>query len=516
MTLRARATKGRGVGWLKWLRTAALILLALVIADAILLATHWPFTRTAVIRSLERTSSAKVTIQRYRSIFFPFPGCIAEGVVVAHPGDRSGPPLITVSRLLVQSGYSRILRFSKTLNLIHAEGVHIRIRAGKQEQARKSGSAGLTATADTLVADGTILEFESKDPGDPPFVIDIHRARLSPVSARRALNFEADLHIPTPPGEVHGSGQFGPWNEPDPWATPVSGSYTFRHADLGFAHGIAGILESKGEYRGPLKQLDITDAAAVPDFRVATVNHPVQLTARFHATVNGQTGDTVLHSVSAHFLHSDVEGNGSVVDEKPGGDKIVSLQLGVPRGRIDDFLYLLAEDRKPGLQGTLGVHVNIALPPGSEPFLEKLRMGGGFQIAKGRFTAPSTEDTLNRIRDRSRHQEPDYQADALLDLGGTLQVGGGLARFSNVTFEVPGASARLSGTYNLLTTRTDIRGMAHIEPGLSSATTGLKSVFLKVLSPFFKDRRRRGSDVPIKITGTYGRTSVTIDFARKL
>src|SRR5581483_7334819 len=142
---------------------------------------------------------------------------------------------------------------------------------------------GAAITIDTLVADRTVLEFAPKPPDKSAFVLTIHHARLSPVSGDRALNFETDVHVPTPPGEVHAAGSFGPWNLEDPFATAVSGSYDFDHADLGFARGIAGILHSHGEYRGSIRHIEVSGSAAVPDFRVTAANHPVGLTVRFQA-----------------------------------------------------------------------------------------------------------------------------------------------------------------------------------------------------------------------------------------
>lgn len=494
----------------------ALALFAVVAVGGILFATHWPFTRRAVIESLTTASSGRVEIGQFYSRFFPYPGCVAEDVVIHRPNDPAGTPLVTVSRLTVRGDYARLLTLSKNLNFVHTDGMHIRIRAGKRQAARGGTTPpGAQLSIDTLVADRTTLEFDSDEPGKPPFVIAIHHTRLSPVSSRRALNFETDLRIPTPPGEIHSTGQFGPWDMQDPFGTPVSGSYKFHHADLAFARGIAGILESQGGYRGSIRRVDVTDAAVVPDFRVASTNHPVGLTARFQATVNGETGDTVLHKVDAHFGHTEVIGRGKVAADTADAPKTVSLALSVPRGRIDDFLYLLDQDARPAMVGDFRAHTQVVLPGNEEPFLKKLRMNGEFQITRGRFTAPSTEESLDRIRDHSRGEPTDYDSDVLSNLRGTARVAEGVARLSAISFEVPGASARLSGTYNLLSTYLDLGGMTHLDTSLSSAATGVKSFLLRLLNPFFKSRRRKGSDVPIKITGFPGNTSVSLDTGKK-
>jgi len=497
----------------KWLRITLLVFLGIVAIDLLLLAIFWPFTRRAVIQGLEEAASAPIEIQGFRSIFFPYPGCIATNVIVHHQAD-AGPPLLDISTLELRGNYWSLLRFSKNLTLVHSDGTHIRFRAGKPKSQNRSTKSNFSITVNTLIADRTVLEFASKEPRNPPFVISVRRAQLSPVSADRALHFETDLHIPTPPGDIHSSGQFGPWSTNDPFATPVAGTYEFQHADLTFTGGIAGILESRGAYHGPIRQIDISGSATVPDFRVSDVNHPVEFSTRYRATVDGQSGDTVLHEIDVRLAHTDITGNGSVVRARAGDGKIASFTFAVLNGRIEDFLYLLTRSARPGMVGALRVRTTASLAPGPEPFLKKLQMTGEFQITGGRFTAPSTEESLERIRDKSRRQPVYYRADALSSLRGSTSVGTGVAHLSNILFEAPGASARLSGTFDLLSTRVDLRGIAHLDSTLSSTTTGVKSVLLHILNPFFKSKRRKGSTIAIKLAGAYGHTSVGLDLGR--
>src|SRR5437764_1099519 len=104
-----RPTQRQNSRWKpRWVLIAALLFLVLGALDAALLATHWPFTRRAVIESLEKASSARVEIGRFHSVFFPQPGCVAENVIIYHPGDSSSPPLITISRMTAQGDYSRL------------------------------------------------------------------------------------------------------------------------------------------------------------------------------------------------------------------------------------------------------------------------------------------------------------------------------------------------------------------------------------------------------------------------
>ena len=69
--------------------------------------------------------------------------------------------------------------------------------------------------------------------------------------------------------------------------------------------------------------------------------------------------------------------------------------------------------------------------------------------------------------------------DAVSDLDGQVALKDGIARFSQVTFSVPGATANMAGTYSLLDKRVKFDGKMRMKATLSQATTGAKSVFLK-------------------------------------
>jgi len=49
---------------------------------------------------------------------------------------------------------------------------------------------------------------------------------------------------------------------------------------------------------------------------------------------------------------------------------------------------------------------------------------------------------------------------------------------------------------------------------LSEATTGAKSVFLKVLNPFFK-KKGAGAELPVQMSGIYGDTHFNVGLRAK-
>jgi hypothetical protein len=100
----------------------------------------------------------------------------------------------------------------------------------------------------------------------------------------------------------------------------------------------------------------------------------------------------------------------------------------------------------------------------------------------------------------------------VLNLQGHLEVQDGIAKFSELSFSVPGASARMNGTYNLLNEQIDFHGTLKTEAELSQETTGIKSALLKPFDPLFK-RKKAGAVIPVKMTGTYRNPEFGFDVA---
>ena len=85
-----------------------------------------------------------------------------------------------------------------------------------------------------------------------------------------------------------------------------------------------------------------------------------------------------------------------------------------------------------------------------------------------------------------------------------------IATFSDLSFSVPGALARVHGTYGLLTEQVDLHGTLQVDNKLSRGSKGVKSVLLKSVEPFFK-KKNGGEIVPIKIGGTFSHPSYGLD-----
>jgi hypothetical protein len=97
-----------------------------------------------------------------------------------------------------------------------------------------------------------------------------------------------------------------------------------------------------------------------------------------------------------------------------------------------------------------------------------------------------------------------------IDLAGQVALEDHAARFSDLSFGVPGAVSRLHGTYNLISHKIDLRGQLKVNTKISNTTSGAKAILLKMMGPFFK-KKRKGEVLPVRISGTYEHPSFGLD-----
>jgi hypothetical protein len=118
--------------------------------------------------------------------------------------------------------------------------------------------------------------------------------------------------------------------------------------------------------------------------------------------------------------------------------------------------------------------------------------------ARARGQADKVADTDQKLGNDS------YDPGRVLsNLKGHVVTTNAVANLSNLTFDVPGASAKVSGTFKLKTQEVSLQGYMHLDSELSKTMTGVKSVLLKVMQPFMKKGKRNESVIAIKIGGTY-------------
>jgi len=481
----------------------------------IFVGTRWPFRRDAVVKTLEEESFSKVKMGAFHQTYFPHPGCVLEHVVFQHNPGAGAPPLATIERLRIEGSFLGLFRGHVTRVL--AEGLHILLPPrGSGEHFETPQRTKIEI--DDLVADGAILEVASSQPQKKALQFTFREFTLSQIGGNGPASFRSRFSNPEPPGEISTSGKFGPWNADSVGKTPVSGEYRFENADLSVFDGIGGMLSSSGKFAGEIDHIEADGTTEVPLFSVTISSHQVDLKTRFHAVVNGENGDTFLQKVTADFGETTLSTDGSIAGTPGLPGKTASLDFTTHQGRIQDILLLFAKSPRAPMSGIVSFHAKVSLPPGSRPFLEKLELQGDFGIDAGRFTHSDTQKGVNSLSEGARGDKDHHKGDkadddpetVLSDLKGHAVLKNGTATLSNLSFSVPGALAQMQGTYNLITEKIDLRGTLKTDAEVSKTTHGAKALMLKVLDPFFKNKRR-GYTAPVKITGTYQHPSFGLD-----
>ena len=468
----------------------------------------WPFTEKAVVEDLAEASDSTLTIRNSHRTYFPVPGCILEGVEFHHGPDKW--TLITIEKLTVEGSYTGIL--TKRVPRIRAEGGHVFVPPFGSNVTFKTQHSKLVV--EELVANGTVVEFAPDDPSKKPLRFEVHQGLLHDLQWNNPIDYDLKFHNPEPPGEIATRGKFGVWIKGNPGETPISGDYTFDHADLGVYGGIAGMLSSKGKYGGVLKHVDIAGTTDVPDFEVRTGKHKVNLVTHYAAFVDATHGDTFLKHVDAHFRRTNLVVEGSIAGVKGRKGKTALLDLTSRQGRIEDILGLFVSEPRAPMSGPVAINGKAEIPPGKEPFLQKVKLQGAFGIADSTFSKPETQTNVNELSAGARGEKMEDAETVLSDLKGQVVLEGGIAKFSNLSFGIPGAKARMHGTYNLLNHKIDLHGRMRVDTKISKTTTGVKALLLKVMDPIFK-KKKKGEVVPVHIAGTYEHPQFGLDLTEQ-
>ena len=461
------------------------------------------YTRSALLKGLQKDYETQVGDLQVRL----FPGVhVTIRDLVLHQKDRPGaPPLIETKEVSVSAGWTDVIR--KHVGELVLTGLKIQVpprREGDQPHHGSSQIAGFVI--DTIIADGTILEVYPKDPEKEPLGFEIHQLTLHGAGPDQPMTFQATLRNARPPGEIHSSGKFGPWEAEEPAATPVSGSYTFRDADLSVFKGIAGTLSSDGSYQGVLDHISVQGKTDTPDFTVRISGRPVHLTTQFQAVVDGTSGNTYLDPVNGQFGRSSLVARGSVAGERGKKGKTVALDVSVKDGRLEDMLRLAVKPdtstNDSVMTGAISFHTKLVIAPGDVDIAQKLRLDGAFEVGQAHFSELNVQEKVNSLSHRGKG-DPKESPDASVasDFNGSFKLDNGIVTFPKLSFNVPGISVALSGNFGLLDQHLDLHGTARLEAKLSQTTTGVKSFLLKAVDPFF-EKKNAGAVIPIEIGGT--------------
>lgn len=452
---------------------------------------------------------------------FPRVQVIVEGLVLRHKDRMDIPPLIEIRKMTVDAGLLALLGKRHEISRVRLEGLQIhtppRMPGGRPMIHGSTADLGekYPVVVDEIDADDALLVLlrRPSDVGKPPNEFAIHRLVMKGFSFDHAADFHALLTNPKPRGEIRCDGKFGPWQADEPSETPVSANYAFDDADLGTVKGITGILSSVGHFAGPLNYLTVEGETDTPDFALRTAAHPMDLHTDFKAIVDGTNGNTVLTSVIAKFLHTTLVTHGAVVDVYPGvKGRTIALDAVSTDSRIEDLLSLAVKADKPVMTGGATLNAKIIIPEGDEDLVERLRLDGHFGLAKVHFTNSDVQAKIDSLSRKGQGKPEDLDlTNELSNLRGRFKMNKAEVAFSDLTFDVEGASVALAGVYNIDEGQLDFRGKLRMHAKLSQTMTGWKSVVLKPFDHFFQGPHG-GSEIPIKITGTREHPSFGSDF----
>ena len=509
----------------RWLLAAAVALLALgIVAWLAVGPLVSPRFEEHVRSALGEYFGGQAELQGVRVTIFPRPRVTGEGFILRHRGRTDIPPLVQIGRFSASATWAGLLQRPRHVRHIRLEGLRIHIpprRPGERPVSEalggRDGPAASGAAPDPRAAQGrrttpviverietpgARLEIANKDPAKEPKLFDIHALSLDSVALDRPLQFTATLTNPKPPGPIVAAGEFGPFDSDEPAATPLHGTYTFANADLGVFKGIAGILSSKGAFKGVLERIEVDGATSTPDFQVTLAGNRVALTTKFQAVVDGTNGNTFLVPVDASFLESHVTARGGVFKREGIKGREIALDVVIDKARIEDLLKLAMKGPKATMTGAASVKTKLRIPPGEQDVVDKLELDGEFRIASATFTDVDVQRNIGKLSARGRGRLMDVESGASIvsDLSGRFVLKNGRLTFSRLTFAVPGVSVSLRGSYTLREEQLQFRGTVRMQATVSQMTTGWKSVLLKVFDPMFR-KKGAGAEIPIKVEG---------------
>ena len=500
----------------RWILIVLGVVVAIIATGFTIVAMHWPFTQASVTAGLQEKFGSRVEIKSFRSNYFP-PMCVAEGVTLRRNTQAGVTPIATVARLTIEGSYPGFFVTPKRISHVTVEGLHVFASAASEKAGPAAppaqGGGQTKIQIGEITADNSVVEFSSGEAGAKPMRFEIHKLTINDVSEGQPLAFHAELTNPLPPGEIRAEGEFGPLDTSKPEEAPASGSYTFERANLGVFPGIGGTLYSTGKFEGKLNQLEVAGMTDTPDFNVSPNPHTVHLRTQYHAVVNGWNGDVSLKNVKAQINNSTVLARGEIAS-KGGPGKTISLTGIENEGSIKDWLELLAHSHHPKMTGTMKFRTIVYVPPGQQDFIKRVNLRGDFEIGNAEFSKPATQEKVNQLSQAARGQKPDDAPESVFEnMRGHVEMENAVANVSDLYFGVPGALAHMHGTYGIESDKIDLHGNLRVDQKLSKSSSGLKSVFLKLIEPAMK-KKKAGEIVPVKITGTMKEPSYGLDIVK--
>jgi hypothetical protein len=466
---------------------------------------------------LEDVFGSQIHITHYHRVYFPDPGFIATGLTLRRKSAPDQPPIGTVQTFFVHGRWIDLLMLRRRLELVDITGFHLVLPPPGSRAAQEDfppGSAVDFSGPDTPIGRVEIHDsvLDVLRANGKRFTFPVRQLHIENMQKGQAMKYAVDMDNAIPHGQIRASGSFGPLSEKEPGATLVSGRFVVEYFNLHDVGNIRGSLRGSGSFGGRLDAIRATADTETPDFAVDD-GQATEITGPVDCTVNGITGDVIFHSMEAHAGRTSVHASGSTAGR---GGKATNLDLVVTGGRAQDLLRPFLH-KDPPITGSLDLQAHAYLAPSKEGgFFHRLHVDGAFEAPKEKVTDHDTERNLSAFSQRARGgKAPDTDkdkttpvADAISSLRGPATIRDAVVTTRGLTFEVPGAQARLDGTFNLHTSAVHLSGEVATKADIAKDATGWKSILLKPLAPFFR-KKHAGAVIPIAVTGQPGSYKVT-------
>jgi hypothetical protein len=502
---------------------AVLVLGGLFVAASYMANRVEPFIREQALKYMRSRFDGDVELGQLKvhfapqlplRILFKRPGTLAQvegqNLLLRHLGRRDLPPLFTLKRFNFEVDVADLLAAgTKTVNRVSLDGMEIQIPPkGERPQApsggqSQDGDGGNKIVINEVLIRNTKLVILPRDKSKVPLKFDIQDLKLENAGAGQAMKYTAVMMNPKPPGLIHSTGGFGPWNSEEPSDTPLSGDYLFENADLGVFNGIAGILRSTGKFEGALATITARGEATVPDFRLKRSGNPVPLKTDFEVLVDGTNGNTELKPVHATLGSTRFTTTGFVVKHDGDERRTISIDANIPAGNLRDILRL-AMPGSPMMEGTIALKTKIIIPPLDSTVKQKIDMDGTFDITNGKFLRSAIQSKINMLSKKAQGQPdaaPSEVDEAVHQMSGRFRMSNETITFRSFAFQIPGAAVNLDGSVNLASDTLDFHGALMLDAKLSQTQSGWKRWVLKPVDPFFSNHGA-GTFLHIKVTGS--------------
>ena len=470
--------------------------------------------RARLVAALAREFDATVELGALHCHLFPTPGADGQNLVVRHRGRTDVPPLLRIDSFHAEATPLGLLRHH--LSRLEIRTLDIAIPPAPADSVSGASAPAPSPSEESFVIDeleaqaGHVVILPGTDAA--PLAWAMTHLRVEDASLDTSTSFEAALTNVTPPGDIIAHGWFGPWQRDAPGRTPVSGGFTLEKAQLAAFEGLHGTLSSRGAFAGSIDSIEAHGTADSRDFTVDLGGHAVPLHAQYDAHVDGASGDTLLRSVKATWLHTTLTASGRISHGSGGAGPTVAVDATIESGRFEDLLVLTVPSSAPPMSGQLRARAAVLIPPGGADLIDKAQLKGQFRITGARFADGEVRRRINALSAQpGKGQDvPPDPAPGSTQFAGTFGVSRSTLAIPTVAFDAPGAAVALRGHYGLRSGALDFHGTLVMASSVSDTAGGVKHVLLKLVDPLFK-RKGGPSVVPIRISGTRDHPSVSVD-----